>query len=177
MIVLFASALAFGGCSMVRATKATGNPNEHFMVIAAQTNQAEIATGKLALERASSPEVKQFGQRMIEDHKQANQELMQLANQKGMSLPDRPDEMHVVLAAHLEELEGAMFDREYISAMTADHAKVVSLFQDKAKLATDPDVRIWAERMLPVLRAHLEAAKALNESLGGASTVTAAAGS
>ncbi len=55
--------------------------------------------------------------------------------------------------------------------MTGDHAKVLSMFQDKAKLALDPDVRAWAQRQVPGLQMHLSMAQDLNNQLGGASTV------
>ena len=170
--VLTATVLVSGGCmSGMKSKEATGNPDKFFMAMASQVNASEIAAGRLATQRASSPQVKQYGQRMIDDHTKAQQELTQLAKQKGVTLPNRPDEMHVMMAAHLAELQGAQFDREYISGMTGDHAKVVSMFQDKAKLAMDPDVRAWAERMVPVLEEHLRTAREIGRSLGGASTV------
>lgn len=171
---LSAGLMACGGCmSAMKSKEATGNPDKFFMAMASQVNASEIAAGRLATQRASSPQVKQYGQRMIDDHTKAQQELMQLAEQKGVPLPNRPDEMHMMMAAHLSELNGAIFDREYISAMTGDHAKVVSIFQDKAKLAKDPDVKAWAARMAPILEEHMRMAKDLNRSLGGASTVRA----
>lgn len=170
--VLTAGLMACGGCmSAMKSKEATGNPDKFFMTMASQVNASEIAAGRLATERASSPQVKQYGQRMIDDHTKAQNELKQLAQQKGVTLPNRPDEMHMMMAAHLSELSGAMFDREYISGMTGDHAKVVSIFQDKAKLASDPDVKAWAGRMVPILEEHLRMARELDHQLGGASTV------
>ena len=46
-------------------------------------------TGKLAAEKATNPEVKQFGQRMVDDHSKANDELKAYATQKGVTLPAR----------------------------------------------------------------------------------------
>lgn len=172
--VLAALALISVGCAgTMPATKAAGDPNQFFMVTAAQMNLAEIEAGQLAAERARNPAVRQYAQRMVQSHTRANQELMQLAQQKGITLPDRPDEAHVQLVAHLSELQGDAFDSEYMSAMTGDHAKALSMFQDKAKLATDPEVRAYAERTATGLHHHLTMAKSLNESLGGGSTVAA----
>ncbi len=57
-----------------------------FLQKAARGGALEVALGHLAAQRATSPQVKQFGQRMIDDHSQANQELRQLAARKGVSL-------------------------------------------------------------------------------------------
>lgn len=175
VILLAATAFASVGCAsaMQGASQAAGDPNEYFMVTAAQVNLAEIEAGQLAAERARSPEVREYAQTMVQAHWRAHQELMEMARQKGVALPDRPDEARLQLTAHLAELPPEQFDREYMSAMTADHAKALSMFQDKSKLATDPEVRAWAERTVPGLRHHLEMATSLNERLGGASTVAA----
>lgn len=155
---------------------AIGNPDEFFLVRAAQLNAAEIAAGRIAVERASNPEVRQYGQQMIEDHTRANQELMRLAERKGVSLPTQPDEMHRTVANHLEQLDGDQFDREYISAMVADHAMALSMMQDRARLTQDPEIRDFADRQVPIFHEHLQMAQDLNRSIGAGST-SAPAGS
>ena len=155
--------MAGAGCATMRATQAAGDPDEFFMVEAAQNNLAEIAAGELAVERGGDA-VKQYGQRMIDDHTRAQNELMSLAERKGVKLPARPDEQHMVFSAHLRELAGAEFDREFIGHMHGDHAKVVTMFEDKAKNAQDPELRAWAAKMVPILQEHLRLASAMQQA-------------
>lgn len=145
---------------------AIGNPDEFFMVIAAQLNAAEVAAGRLALDRSENTDVRDYAQRMIDDHTAANQELTRLAERKGISPPKTPDETHRLLNRHLEQLDRQQFDREYISAMVADHAMALSMMQDRARLTQDADLRDFAERQVPVLRDHLRAAQDLNLAFG-----------
>ena len=56
-----------------------------FMKEAAEGGMAEVALGQLAVEKASSSDVKTFGQRMVDDHSKANDELKQLASQTSTS--------------------------------------------------------------------------------------------
>ena len=58
-----------------------------FVMKAAEGGQAEVQLGQLALTKASSAEVKQFAQRMVDDHSKGNTELAQLAQTKGIVLP------------------------------------------------------------------------------------------
>ena len=60
----------------------------------ADADKAEIEMGQLAQSNASSPKVKDFGQKLVDDHTQNNQQLEQLAEQKGVELKseEKPDE-------------------------------------------------------------------------------------
>lgn len=60
-----------------------------FLQTAAQENLAEIALGQLAIQMAESPEVKQFGEKMVQDHHMANQEIQHLASKEGVMLPNQ----------------------------------------------------------------------------------------
>ncbi len=88
---------------------------------AAPGGKAEVELGRMAATQGMSKEVKAFGQKMVEDHSKANQELMQLAEQKKVMLP--PDVMpkHKEVMEKLAKLKGADFDKEYVKAMVEDH--------------------------------------------------------
>ena len=131
-----------------------------FLRKAGEHGLAEVELGRLAEERALHAEVKAFGARMVADHGKANEELMGLAAAKGVPLPIEPDRRHRRDRAKLQKLSGPEFDRAYMKAMVADHRKEVKDFERIAKDAHDPEVREFASRQLPVLRAHLQAAQA-----------------
>jgi hypothetical protein len=48
----------------------------------------EVAKGKVAAQKGSHEGVKQFGQRMVDDHTKANDELKSIAGAKNITLPD-----------------------------------------------------------------------------------------
>jgi putative membrane protein len=137
-----------------------------FMNSAAPGNMAEVELGKMASTKAASNDVKQFGQKMVEDHSKANDELKQLAAQKKVMLP--PDVMpgHKQLMEKLSKLSGAEFDKEYVAAMVADHEKDVAAFENVSKTAADADVKAFAAKTLPTLKMHLEMIKAMAGKMG-----------
>lgn len=64
-----------------------GSDDKKFIMEALHGGMMEVELGKMAVDKASSADVKQFAQRMVDDHSKANDELMQLASQKGISMP------------------------------------------------------------------------------------------
>ncbi len=137
-----------------------------FMNAAAPGGMAEVELGKMAASKAQNPEVKAFGQKMVEDHTKANDELKQIAAQKKVMLP--PDVMpaHKQLMEKLSKLSGADFDKEYVAAMVADHEKDVAAFENVSKTAADADVKAFATKTLPTLKMHLEMIKAMAGKMG-----------
>ena len=144
----------------------TSDPDKHFLMEAAQGGLAEVHLGQLAAQRATSAEVKQFGQRMVDDHGKANKELMQLADSEGVTLPKEMDSKAKETADRLSKLSGAEFDRAYMKEMVEDHTKDVSAFQRQAEQGKDQDVKGWAAKTLPTLQEHLQMAKTTAAKVG-----------
>jgi putative membrane protein len=132
-----------------------------FMKEAAEGGMAEVALGQLAAEKASSSEVKKFGQRMVDDHSKANDELKQLASQKNVDLPKDLSAKDKATKAMLEKLSGEQFDQAYMKDMVKDHKKDVSDFRRESKSAQDPDVKKFAAETLPTLEDHLKQAESV----------------
>ena len=150
------------GSSTTANTSSSGNlagADNQFVRKAAEGGLAEVELGQLATEKASSPAVKQFGQRMVTDHTQANDQLKQIAAQKGIALPTSLNAKDAATKARLEKLSGAEFDRAYMQDMVRDHTKDVSEFQKEANSGKDPDVKNFASQTAPKLEDHLREAK------------------
>jgi len=133
--------------------------DKDFMMKAAQGGIAEVAAGQMASTKGTSPDVKNFGNRMVSDHGKANDELKQLAQNKGMALPADTDQEHKDAADKLSKANGKDFDKAYINAMVDDHAKVASMFEKESKDGKDPDLKAWAAKTLPTIQDHLKMAK------------------
>lgn len=137
-----------------------------FAMTAAQDGMTEVELGRLAVQKGTSDAVKQFGQRMIDDHTAANQQLMQLATSRGMTLPTTLDAKHAAMVQKFQSLSGAAFDRAYAKQMVRDHRKAVDLFQKEADRGADADLKAFASQTLPTLQGHLSMAQAMNAGTG-----------
>ena len=126
-----------------------------FIQTAAKGGMAEVALGELAGKNASHEAVKKFGRRMVEDHGKANQELAQLAKDKGVEVPKDLDRTHKSTMDRLAKLQGDAFDRAYVEEMVQDHRQDVKDFERQAERGKDPSLKEWAGKTLPTLREHL----------------------
>lgn len=127
----------------------------------AQANMAEVAAGKMALEKSSNADVKKFAQTMVDDHSKALDSVTEVAKTKEVTLPTEPDAAHKAMAARLQKMSGDAFDKAYMKeAGVSDHSKVHAKLMKDEKAAKDADVKALAAKMLPTVAAHLETAKA-----------------
>jgi putative membrane protein len=148
--------------------------DQTFAKQAAIGGMAEVDLGQLAASKASNPDVKQFGQRMVDDHGKANEELKSWASQKNVKLPTELDAKHKAEHARLEKLSGDAFDRAYMTSMVADHNKDVAEFQRESKSAKDADLKAWAAKTLPTLQDHQKSAKEISAKVSGSAAKPAA---
>jgi len=135
--------------------------DHEFVMEAAMGGMMEVELGRIAAQKGMSESVKQFGQRMVDDHSKANEELMSLATSKGMTLPTALDEKHKKDVTKLSAMSGADFDRAYSRMMLSDHNKDVKEFEKQSTKGADPDIKAFAGKTLPTLQEHLQMAKAL----------------
>ena len=133
--------------------------DQEFATKAAQGNMAEVNGGQTAAQKGSSADVKTFGNRMVSDHGKALDELKQLAQNKGITLPSDVNAEQKAEADKLSKLSGKDFDKEYADAMVKDHDKDAKEFEKASKSAQDPDLKAWAAKTLPVIQDHLKMAK------------------
>jgi len=136
-----------------------------FVTEAARGGMAEVQLGQIAKDRATDPAVKQFADKMVKDHSQADQQLTQLAAQKGVTLPADLPATEKRETDRLMKLSGAEFDRAYMNHMVRDHKKDVKEFERESQKAHDPDVQSWASKTLPTLQEHLKMAEDIDTNV------------
>src|SRR3954470_24761059 len=136
--------------------------DQTFATKAAAGGKAEVSLGELATKNAASPQVRQFGQQMVTDHTQSDQELQAIARKQKMMLPEKPDAASLAKEQRLQATTGADFDAAYAAAMVEDHQKDIAEFEQEATSGKDPALKAFAEKYLPVLKHHLQMAKAIN---------------
>lgn len=152
--------------STTAADMITVRDNEaEFATNAADASLAEINFAKLAISKTGNEQIKNYANMMLKAHGAANDELMALAKSKNITLPETMSETHQKHRNELNEKTGTDFDKKYVALMEEDHVKVLAFMEHEARKGTDPDLQTFANKMVPVVKAHLNAIRKIKDSL------------
>jgi putative membrane protein len=137
-----------------------------FLREAASANLMEVRLGQSAQSKASNTAVKQFGQRMVNDHTNLENQLSSLVTTNGLSLNQTMNSKHQDAVNRLNKLSGQAFDSAYMTMMVQDHQEDIAKFQTQTQSAKSTQVRTLANNALPVLQQHLSLATQVRSQLG-----------
>jgi len=166
LLACFAAALA---CSpAVFAPAAFADSGDHdvsgdeaFVAVAAQAELGEIELSRIAVDSATSPEIRNFAAKMIEEHAASNAELDQIAANENIPLPIAPDSDHLQLRDKLIALRGRDLDKTYMELMRTDHQKMVDFLSAASSTVGTDDLRNFIKKTLPIVQRHLRMAQEL----------------
>jgi putative membrane protein len=155
-----------GSAMLLVADGMMSKADRTFAMKAAQGGMAEVQLGKLAVDRASSQKVKDFGQKMVDDHSKASDQLKSIAAKENLTLPTSLSTKDQALKDRLSNLSGPAFDKAYMNSMVKDHETDIAEFQKEANSGSNPDLKNFASQTLPTLQQHLDLAKSTASSVG-----------
>jgi putative membrane protein len=155
-----------GGTNAANMNTTPLSKNDSAIVMdAAAGGMMEVQLGQIAQQQAGNQRVKDFGSMMVTDHSQANDKLKGLAASHGINLPNTLPADKQQKVDQLKGLNGAAFDKKYMSMMVDDHQKDISKFKQEANTGDSPDLKQWAGNTVPTLQKHLDSAQAINKAI------------
>lgn len=133
-------------------------------------NTADIETGQLAAERASSKEVRDFGAMLARDHKMVRQQGRDLAEQLDVTptppANDASARAHAEAMSTLRSKQGAAFDRAFLAHEVKFHQDVIDAVQTTLLPSIqNPQVKALVVKVAPAFQAHMIAAQDLEKKL------------
>lgn len=136
-----------------------------FVVKAANGGMAEVELGKIAKQKATSANVKEFASKMVEDHSKINDRLKAVAASLNITIPAAIDKEKQDAVDKLNATAVTDFDKDYMDMMVKAHNNDVDLFQKAAKDISNPDLHSFITEALPTLQAHQKMAKQMDDKL------------
>ena len=146
------------------------NDDASAMKQVAQSSLNEIAAGKKGAEKAQSPDVKSFAQKMVDDHTKMFEDLRALAKTKGVALPQDANMKDMAQMKMIERKSGAEFDKDYMEHMVKDHEKDLKDLESLAAKVKDAQFKAALQKATPKIKEHLELAQRLSKSAAAGSS-------
>jgi putative membrane protein len=143
----------------------TNRVDAKFAVDVADGGLAEVELGKLAQQKATNQQIKEFGAMMVSDHSVINEKMKNIAKNKGITLPKIMGDYQEKLRKDLSDKSGKDFDRAYVTAMIKDHKEDIKTFEVALKELRDTDLRTFASTNLPILKKHLSAIEKIDTEM------------
>jgi putative membrane protein len=129
--------------------------DRQFVERAASAGLAEVEAGNLALHRAASTAVREFGRWMVTDHTEMGEMLAHRAEHAGLSAPNKMNEKDRAAIDALQQFHDADFDVHYLADQLDAHKQAMELFKQEAQSGEDPWLRSFAQHMQKMLMQHL----------------------
>lgn len=124
-----------------------------------KTNQLEIQLGNLAMKKGESAKVREFGQRLVKDHGDADRKVMELAKQEGLKIQElSPSEDEKLLMSKLQRSNGSAFDQAFAQGMDLGHENAMKLLRSAYQNDKDAKLQGLLEDIYPKIKEHHETA-------------------
>lgn len=136
----------------------------NFVEKASLSDMYEIESAKLALERSKVQSIKDYAQAMLDAHTTSSNELKPLAAGALVTPPTQLDNSFTSQMEQLREASVEDFDDRYLDQQTEAHENTLSLMNDFASNGKDAGLQSFAQKMAPIVDAHLKQVKALDDS-------------
>jgi putative membrane protein len=126
-----------------------------------QANLMEIAAGRMAITRGTTPAIRQYGANLVKDHTMADSELVALAAKLSVVMPAASPPQDGLDT--LGNFNGTAFDRAFVKMMLDDHDKALAMVRDAEPRVKNGQLSAYLEKLVPVLEEHRNTAMTLNQ--------------
>ena len=128
--------------------------DKQFVRNAVEASLGDVKLGTLAAAKGG-PQVKELGQKMVDDHTQVNKDLGNVADSMGVMVPKKLSKEDQAEYDKLNGLSGKDFDNEYVTYLAKSHWQQVHDFRMESSVAVDSDLQSEVLKALGVMREHL----------------------
>ena len=159
------SRVSAGQGSGTRRSSNANASDQQFLKKAADDNLVEVEMARLALQKASSQQVKSFAQTVVKDNGKARDQLEKISSSKRVDLPKGLSAKNKAIKDRLAKFSGEQFENAYMAEMLKDHKEDVATFSRERNSAQDMDIKEFADKSLPTLESHLKQAEGIAPEL------------
>jgi len=171
LFIVTSLAIVTAGILQAQTSPAGAPTDPQIAMIVVTADNVDIAGGKLAAKKSSTPKVKEFAELMVRDHTSVNNQATQLAKKLNVTPEESPTSKSLkadgaATLSKLRKLSGAEFDKAYTDNEVTYHETVIKALDDTLiPNAKNAELKALLETGKPIFESHLNHAKELQTSL------------
>ncbi|MBX0332808.1 DUF4142 domain-containing protein [Pontibacter sp. HSC-14F20] len=130
-----------------------------FMTKAHSISTQQVELGKLAVEKGTTDQIREYGQQMVDLYSKKLDELQDMSGQYSVTLPQQMEEDHAGRVQELRDKNAGEFDRAYWDTVVDAHKDALDAFEDNVKDIEETDnttFNLWARNTTKEIRAQME---------------------
>jgi putative membrane protein len=139
--------------------------DDAFLTKAAQCINTQIDIAKLAETRAQAPKVKEFAAQLVQDHQKGQEKAAKLLKERNLTVESGATREDRAEIERLSKLQGAQFDREFLTWVIDSHKKAIGMCENQAKNGKNAEARSFADEGVTGMREHQKRAEELLKNL------------
>ncbi|GAB3694792.1 hypothetical protein GCM10027592_16150 [Spirosoma flavus] len=152
------------GAAAVGAVSATpaklSSADQSLMMEVAKGGMMQMAVSQVAVQKATSPEVREYAQAEVDEQTGLSTKLKEIASAKGITLPSSPDSETQAMVSKLQGMSGASLDKMYMDEIgVKGHQKLDGVMSKVESSASDPSLKGVGSAAHPLVKTHLNVAK------------------
>jgi putative membrane protein len=164
ILVAVAAGSLLSGCAAAQRAMPSTMSNENVMAVFNTIDRSEIEAAQLAKQKASSPAVRDFAGRMIDEHSTMLDRRRELASRLTIH-PQTPQLAAAMKETHQETMEelrkksGRDFDRAYMEYQVTMHDQAARLAEETGEAAENSRIKQHLMEAKSNIQSHLAQAK------------------
>ncbi|WP_229320885.1 DUF4142 domain-containing protein [Larkinella knui] len=153
----------------IRPTSAKlSSADQALMLEVAKGGMMQLEVSRAAVQKATSPEVRQLAQAEVEEQTGLSAKLKEIADAKGVTLPTTPDADTQAMVTRMQGMSGTEFDKMYVSESgVKGHEKLDAVMSNVKKNASDSNLKEVEKAAHPLVKTHLKVAQEVMTKMGG----------
>ena len=139
--------------AQMAAPPASLSSDSSFIVTASSLGLLQVQLGKLAMQKGTTPAVKEFGQRMVAEYSKLNPDLATASKQAAYPSPVILRQHQKILDLFVSTGKGS-FDQKYMAEMVSEHGDAARLYQQESEHGRVTSIKELASKLLPTVQGH-----------------------
>ncbi|TAE27556.1 MAG: DUF4142 domain-containing protein [Cytophagales bacterium] len=146
--------------------------DQNLMLEVAKGGMMQLETSRIAVQKATSPEVRAIAQAEVDEQTGLSAKLKEIAQAKGVTLPESPDADTQAMITRMNAMSAKELEQHYMGEHAVKgHEKLDQVMNKVKSQASDANLKSIEMVAHPLVKAHLNVSQDVLSKMGNGGTM------